>query len=181
MKQESQRVGVFFDVSNLYYSARSMYNARLNFANVLEAAVSGRQLIRAVAYAIKADEPEEQGFFDALNKFGIEVFTKDLQTFYGGAKKGNVDMELAIDTLKMAPKLDVVVIVSGDGDYTILVEHLRALGCRVEIIGFNKSTSARLVEASDDFINLEDEKEKYLIRPPARRRSPAKKSSSAQD
>jgi len=175
MQHSSQRVGVFFDVSNLYYSARSIYSAKVHFGNILEAAIAGRQLIRAVAYAVKADVPEEQNFFEALNKMGIEVYTKDLQTFYDGSRKGNVDMELAIDTLKLAPKLDVVVIVSGDGDYGILVEHLKAQGCRVEVIGFGKSTSSRLIEKANAFLNLEDNVDPYLIRSSGLRRKTPKK------
>jgi len=164
MKHPEQRVGVFIDVANMYYSARSSYNAKVNFGKVVETALAGRRLVRAIAYAVKADMPEEQGFFDALHKMGIEVYTKDLQTFYDGSKKGNVDMELAIDALKLAPKLDVVVVVSGDGDYCILLEHLKAQGCRVEVIGFGKSASSRLREVADDFINLEEDAAKYLIR-----------------
>jgi uncharacterized LabA/DUF88 family protein len=163
MKNKDQRVGVFIDVANMYYSARTQYNSNVNFGKVVETAVAGRKLIRAIAYAIKADVPEEQAFFDALGKMGIEVRTKDLQTFHDGSKKGDVDMELAIDTLKMAPKLDVIVIVSGDGDYRILLEHLKALGCRVEVIGFGKSASGKLIDEADDFINLEDTVKMYLI------------------
>ncbi len=164
MKHADQRVGVFIDVANMYYSARSRYNAKVHFGHVVKAAVAGRKLVRAIAYAVKADIAEEQPFFEALNKMGIEVYTKDLQTFYDGSKKGNVDMELAIDALKLAPKLDVVVLVSGDGDYSILLEHLKALGCRVEVIGFGMSVSSRLAETADDFINLEDDVHAYLIR-----------------
>ncbi len=165
MKHPSQRVGVFIDVANMYFSARTLYNARVNFGKIVERGVSGRLLVRAIAYAVKADVPEEQNFFEALNKMGIEVYTKDLQTFYDGERKGNVDMELAIDTLKLAPKLDVVVLVSGDGDYRILLQHLKAQGCRVEVIAFKKSAASKLIDEADDFINLEEGAEQFLIRP----------------
>ena len=164
VKHSEQRVGVFIDVANMYHSARFEYNSRVNFGKVLEVAVAGRKLVRAIAYAARTDEEDEQGFFDALNKIGIEVFTKELQTFVDGTKKGNVDMELAIDALKLAPKLDTIVVVSGDGDYKILLEHLRALGCRVEVIGFARSVSSRLLEVAHDFINLEDNVGAYLFK-----------------
>lgn len=163
MKHPAQRVGVFIDVSNMYHSAKSSYGANVNFGKVVEAAVAGRQLVRAIAYCVKADVGEEQSFFDALEKRGIEVYTKELQTFGGGVKKGNVDMELAIDALKLAPKLDVVVIVSGDGDYTILLQHLKAQGCRVEVMGFGKSLSGRLVEEADDVIDMSLNVKDFLI------------------
>ena len=159
-----QRIGVFVDVQNMYYSAKNLYNAKVNFAQILKAAVGGRCLIRAIAYVIKADVKEEQNFFDALEKIGFEVKAKDLQIFAGGAKKGDWDIGLAMDTIELAPKLDTIVIVSGDGDYVPLVHHLRhALGCRIEVIAFGKSGSASLKEACDSFIDMEQDKKRYLI------------------
>ena len=161
---ENQRVGVFVDVQNMYYSAKNLYNAKVNFANILKAAVGNRSLIRAIAYVIKADVKEEQNFFDALDKIGFEVKAKDLQIFAGGAKKGDWDIGLAMDTIELAPKLDTIVIVSGDGDYVPLVHHLRhALGCRIEVIAFGKSGAASLKEACDLFTDIDQDKRRYLI------------------
>ena len=159
-----QRIGVFVDVQNMYYSAKNLYNAKVNFAQILKAAVGDRKLIRAIAYVIKADVKEEQNFFDALEKIGFEVRAKDLQIFAGGAKKGDWDIGLAMDTIELAPKLDTIVIVSGDGDYVPLIHHLRhALGCRIEAIAFGKSSAALLREECDSFIDLDLDKRRYLI------------------
>ena len=161
---KDQRIGVFVDVQNMYYSAKNLYNAKVNFAQILKAAVGDRKLIRAIAYVIKADVKEEQNFFDALEKIGFEVRAKDLQIFAGGAKKGDWDIGLAMDTIELAPKLDAIVIVSGDGDYVPLIQHLRhALGCRIEVIAFGKSSSSLLREECDSFIDLELDKRRYLI------------------
>ena len=161
---ENQRVGVFVDVQNMYYSAKNLFNAKVNFAQILKAAVGDRSLIRAIAYVIKADVKEEQNFFDALEKIGFEVKAKDLQVFAGGAKKGYWDIGLAMDTIELAPKLDTIIIVSGDGDYVPLVQHLRhALGCRIEVIAFGKSSAASLRETCDSFIDLEADRKRYLI------------------
>ncbi len=161
---KDQRVGVFVDVQNMYYSAKNLYNAKVNFAQILKAAVGDRSLIRAIAYVIKADVKEEQNFFDALEKIGFEVRAKDLQIFAGGAKKGDWDIGLAMDTIEQAPKLDTIIIVSGDGDYVPLIQHLRhALGCRIEVIAFGKSSSSLLREECDSFIDLELDKRRYLI------------------
>ena len=161
---KNQRIGVFADVQNLYYSAKNLYKSKVNFAQVLKTAINGRSLIRAIAYVIKADVGEEQNFFDALEKIGFEVKSKDLQIFAGGAKKGDWDIGLAMDTIELAPKLDTIVIVSGDGDYVPLVHHLRhALGCRIEAIAFGKSSAAKLKEACDIFVDLDLESRKYLI------------------
>ncbi|NQV13579.1 MAG: NYN domain-containing protein [Parcubacteria group bacterium] len=163
-KHKEQRIGVFVDVQNLYYSARALYKKKVNFNEVLQASVAGRKLIRAVAYVIKADIlAKEKDFFGALEKFGYEVRAKDLQIFYGGAKKGDWDIGIAMDTIEFAPKLDTVVIVSGDGDFIPLVQHLkRAMSCKVELVAFKKSASSKLIEEADDFIDLEGDK-KFLI------------------
>ena len=159
-----QRVGIFVDVQNMYYSAKNLYNAKVNFAQILKAAVKDRSPIRAIAYVIKADVKEEQNFFDALDKIGFEVKAKDLQIFAGGAKKGDWDIGLAMDTIELAPKLDTIVIVSGDGDYVPLIHHLRhALGCRIEVVAFGKSSSSMLREACDSFTDMDLDKKRYLI------------------
>ena len=159
-----QRIGVFVDVQNMYYSAKNLYNAKVNFAQILKVAVNNRSIIRAITYVIKADVKEEQNFFDALEKIGFEVKAKDLQIFAGGAKKGDWDIGLAMDTIELAPKLDTIVIVSGDGDYVPLIHHLRhALGCRIEIIAFGKSSSSLLREECDLFTDMDMDKKRYLI------------------
>lgn len=158
-----QRVGVFIDVSNLYYSARVMYGRKVNFKAVLKEAVGDRKLIRAIAYVIKAESPEEQKFFDALDNMGFDVKSKELQVFYGGHKKGDWDVGIAMDAIRLAPKLDVVVLASGDGDFIPLLEHLRSIGQRVEIASFGRSTSSKLRELADNFIDLDENQRKFLM------------------
>lgn len=158
-----QRVGVFVDVQNLYYTARNVYNARVNFTTILKDAVGERPLVRAIAYGIKADMPEEQTFFDALQKAGFEVKLKDLQSFYGGAKKGDWDVGIVMDIIKLIPKLDVVVLASGDGDYIPLLEYLQILGVRVELVSFGKSTSSKMREIVDFYLDLDTDPRKYLM------------------
>lgn len=157
-------MGVFVDVQNMYYSARNLYNSKVNFAYILNQAVKGRSLIRAIAYVIKADVKEEQNFFDALSSIGYEVKAKDLQTFIGGAKKGDWDIGIAMDTIEQAHKLDTIVIVSGDGDFLELIKHLKyALGCRVEVMAFGRSCSSKTKEEADNFTDMDKER-KYLIK-----------------
>ncbi|MBN2421963.1 NYN domain-containing protein [Candidatus Woesearchaeota archaeon] len=159
----NQRVGVFIDVQNMYYSAKQLYHAKVNYTNILKTAVAGRKLIRAIAYVIKADVRDEKDFFEALEKIGFEVRAKDLQVFFGGAKKGDWDVGIAMDIMRLASKLDVIVLVSGDGDFKDLLEHVKALGCRAEIIAFGKTASSRLKNETDMFIDMEKDKRKYLI------------------
>lgn len=163
IKHKEQRVGVFIDTQNLYHSARNLYNARVNFGAVLKDAVSGRKLVRAVAYVITTEAGDEKNFFEALQKLGIETKTKDLQIFPGGAKKADWDVGLAVDAIKMSPRLDSVVIISGDGDFVPLVEYLQTSGVQVEVVSFGKSTSGKLREAVDDFVDLSLNHRKYLM------------------
>lgn len=164
IKHKEQRVGVFIDTQNLYHSAKNLYHARVNFGQVTKDAIGERALIRAVAYVITTESGEERAFFEALTKVGIETKTKDLQIFAGGAKKADWDVGLAVDAIKMAPKLDAVIIVSGDGDFVPLVEYLKTnQGCQVEVVSFGKSTSAKLIEAADSFTDLDENPKKYLL------------------
>ncbi|MCX6753112.1 MAG: NYN domain-containing protein [Candidatus Nomurabacteria bacterium] len=163
IKHKEQRVAVFIDTQNVYHSARNLYHARVNFGNILKDVVAGRKLVRAVAYVITTEAGDENKFFEALNKIGIETKTKDLQIFAGGAKKADWDVGLAMDAIKMAPKLDAVIIVSGDGDFIPLVEYLQVSGTQVEVASFGKSTSGKLKEVVDEFVDLSVNPRKYLI------------------
>ena len=163
IKHKEQRVGVFIDTQNLYHCARNLYKARVNFGAVLKDAVAGRALVRAVAYVITTESGDEKNFFEALAKLGIETKTKDLQIFAGGSKKADWDVGLAVDAIKMSSRLDSVVIVSGDGDFVPLVEYLQTMGVQVEVVSFGQSTSGKLREAVDDFVDLSDNPRKYLI------------------
>ena len=162
---KDQRIGVFVDAQNMYHSARSLYKARVNFKEVLGEAVSGRILIRAITYVISTEGGVEKSFFDAMSKLGFEIKEKDLQIFPGGMKKADWDVGLAVDAIKLADKLDVIIIISGDGDYVPLVEYLKInKGCRVEIIAFAESTSAKLIETADEFTDLSEDKQRFLIK-----------------
>jgi uncharacterized LabA/DUF88 family protein len=163
IKHKEQRVGVFIDAQNLYHSAKNLHHGRVNFDNVLQDALAGRQLVRAIAYVITTESGEESGFFDALNKIGIETKTKDLQIFSSGSKKADWDVGLAIDAVKLCAKLDVVVLASGDGDFIPLVEFLKMNGCQVEVITFGKSASGKLKEVADDFVDLDTDPGRYVM------------------
>lgn len=164
IKHPEQRVAVFIDTQNLYHSAKNLYHSRVNFGNVLKDSVAGRRLVRARAYSVTTESGDEIGFFEALGKIGIEMITKDLQVFYGGAKKADWDVGLAIDAITAAPKVDTVILVTGDGDFIPLVEYLQMhSGCQVEVVSFGRSTSGKLKEAADDFLDLDDEPRRYLL------------------
>ncbi len=164
IKHKEQRVAVLIDAQNMYHSAKNLYRARVNFKEILNTAVSGRKLVRAIAYVIKTESGEEKSFFEALTKSSIETRVKDLQIFYGGLKKADWDVGLTVDAVKLSAQLDAIVLVTGDGDFLPLVEYLKGQGRQVEVIAFSKSASAKLTEAADDFIDLSENKDKYLLK-----------------
>lgn len=172
IKHKEQRVGVFVDVANMYHSAKNLYGARVNFKEVLKAAIAGRKLIRAIAYVIKSETLDlpsgsagEKNFFEALSKQGFEIKAKDLQVFISGVKKADWDVGMTVDAIKLADRLDSIILVTGDGDFAPLVSYLQEnKGCQVEIIAFGKTTSAKLLELADDFVDLSKAPSKYLIK-----------------
>ena len=160
---KAQRVGVFVDIQNMYYSAKNLYDSKVNFSKLLDEAVGSRQLVRAIAYVVRGPQSEEDNFFTALEKIGFEVKTRALQVFLGGAKKGDWDVGICMDAIRMAEKLDVVVLVSGDGDFEPLVNYLKySQGSVVEIMAFSRTASSKLKDEADKFIDLGETK-KFLI------------------
>lgn len=161
---QNQRIGIFVDVQNIYHSAKNLYHARVNFEQLIKTLADDRTIIRSIAYVVKSDgvqgyegeSSREEPFFEALKKSGLELRMKDLQIFHGGAKKADWDVGIAVDAIRMASSLDVVILVTGDGDFIPLVEYLKwGTGKQVEVAAFSRTTSGKLKEAADRFIELE--------------------------
>ncbi|MFT4303894.1 MAG: NYN domain-containing protein [Candidatus Woesearchaeota archaeon] len=159
---KEQRVCILVDVQNMYYSAKNLYNCKVNFNEILKDALKGRKLMRALAYVIKADVRDEHNFHDALNKIGFEIKSKELLVFHGGNKKGDWDVGIAMDAVRAAEKVDTIVVVSGDGDFKELYEYVRGKGCRIEVMAFGKTASSSIKDYVDHFIDM-DKYTKYLI------------------
>ena len=169
----AQRVGVFIDTQNLYHSARSLFHSHVNYRALVDNAVSGRHLVRAFAYVIRSEGQDESKFIEALSDLGIEIRAKDLQVFYSGEKKADWDVGIAIDIVRMSEKLDVVVLVSGDGDFTEVLKYVRSRGLRAEVMAFKKTTSSTLLTETDLYTDLGADPAKFLI--PTSRASKDKK------
>jgi len=163
IRHPDQRVAIIIDTQNLYHSAKNLYKSKVNFAQVVQKAVQGRQLIRAISYVVNTEDGTESAFFEALEKVGIEIKTKDLQIFYGGAKKADWDVGMVVDAIKLANKVDAIVFATGDGDFIPGVEYIQSMGCQVEAITFGRSASTALRAAVDDFIDLDEEPKQFLI------------------
>lgn len=163
IRHPDQRVAILIDTQNLYHSAKNLYKSKVNFAAVVKAALGERKLIRALSYVVNTESGEENAFFEALEKIGIEIKTKDLQIFYGGAKKADWDVGLAVDAIRLSSKVDSIVLATGDGDFIPLVDYLKNQGCQVEVITFGRSASSKLREIVNDFIDMDENPQEFLI------------------
>ncbi|MWV64444.1 NYN domain-containing protein [Halorubrum sp. JWXQ-INN 858] len=159
----AQRVAVLVDSQNLYHSAQSVYSRNIDYSELLENAVSDRALVRAIAYVIRADSPEEESFFEALREIGFETKIKDIKTFADGTKKADWDLGMSLDAVSLATHVDTVVLCTGDGDFARLCTHLRHEGVRVEAMGFSNSASDDLIDAADAFIDLSEREDTFLL------------------
>ena len=150
----SKNVAVFVDVANLYYSARGL-EVDVDYVALLKAATKGRDLIRAYAYSGLDPENENQRkFIDFLGKNDYKVVHKDIRKFGDGRVKANLDIELVVDLFRLADRMDIAVIVSGDGDFAPAIRALQDKGVRCEVISFRPNTSSDLIAVADEFIDI---------------------------
>lgn len=158
-----QRVAVLADSQNLYHSAHSLYSRNIDYTNLLETATDNRTLIRAIAYVVRADSPDEDTFFEALDDIGFEPKIKDIKTFGNGKKKADWDVGISLDAVTLAQHVDVVVLATGDGDFSRLCTHLRHEGVRTEVYSFKNSTADELIDAADEFTDMSDTPDLFLL------------------
>lgn len=158
-----QRIAVLADSQNLYHSAQSMYSRNIDYAALLEEAVEGRELTRAIAYVIRAEAPEEESFFEALEDIGFETRIKDIRTFPDGSKKADWDVGMSLDAVTLANHVDTIALFTGDGDFVRLCRHLQHMGVRVEVYCFESSTAEELVEAADEFTDMSADTDRFLL------------------
>ncbi len=150
----SKNVAMFVDVANLYYAARGQ-DVDVDYVALLKHATKGRDLIRAYAYSGLDPENENQRkFLDFLNKNGYKVVHKDIRKFGDGRVKANLDIELVVDMLRLGDRMDIAVVVSGDGDFASAIRALQDRGVRCEVISFRPNTSSDLIAVADEFIDI---------------------------
>lgn len=152
-----QRVGIFVDVQNMFYAAKHLYNSKLNFNKLLDSVARDRPLVRAIAYIVQTPEIDQSNFLAMLRSNGYEIRAKELKQRPDGSSKGDWDMGLALDALAMCERLDVIAIVSGDGDFVDLVNFLKARGVRVEVYSFAYSTAEELRHAATEYFQMGSE------------------------
>jgi uncharacterized LabA/DUF88 family protein len=156
-KNTDQRIAIFVDVQNMFYSAKTLHQSKVDYRKLLEAVVAGRKLVRATAYVVQKADVDQSSFLEALRRSGFEVREKELTIRDDGSCKGDWKVEIALDAVSMEPKLDCVCLVTGDGDFAPLADTLAQRGCRVEVVSFEQSTSNDLLRASHQFIPIDQD------------------------
>lgn len=157
LARPDQKVNVFIDTQNIYHSSKNLYDSKVDFKRLVDILVGDRSLINVLAYVIRSDfTPKEIDFFEALISQGIRLRIKDLQVYPDGSKKADWDIGIAVDVIRFSSLVDVVILVTGDGDFSPLVEYLQNQGKQVEIAGFGQTTSSRLKEICDFYYNLDE-------------------------
>jgi uncharacterized LabA/DUF88 family protein len=152
----TERVGVFVDVANLLYSARTL-RMTVDFGKLLDFLRGNRRLVRAQAYCPTSPQPgDEQMFLQAVKGLGYRITTKNYKTFSSGAKKADLDLDLCMDVVRLVDgrAVDCIVLVSGDSDFMPMLDYCSDHGVRVEVAAFDESMSATLRQSCDLFINL---------------------------
>ena len=177
----SKNVAMFVDVANMYYAARGQ-DVDVDYVALLKHATKGRDLIRAYAYTGLDPENENQRkFIDFLAKNGYKPVVKDIRKFGDGRVKANLDIELVVDLFRLQDRMDVAVIVSGDGDFAPAIRALQDVGVRCEVISFRPNTSSDLIAVADEFFDImkvasisrkRDEKAPVMPEMPAKESAP---------
>jgi uncharacterized LabA/DUF88 family protein len=173
-KNPIDRIAIFIDGENIHYSAKHM-NMRLDYLKLCERLTGPRRLVRSYFYtAISSQSEGKIDFINFLKLNGFKVVTKEIKSFNENEAtnrsiRSSLDMEMAIDVLEMAPTLDTVILCTGDGDFTPLVEVLGRKGLHVEVCGLREMTSTDLIAAADEYTDLASLKDEiFLNTTPAR-------------
>lgn len=156
-KDAIETVAVFVDVQNMFYAARKQHAARLDYAKLLPYILKERKLFKAIAYVIENPDIDQSGFFSMLSHHDFRIKSKPLIQRANGSQKGDWDMGMALDILSIIDRVDVVALVSGDGDFSGLVNLIKQKGIKVEGYGFPMNTAIDLKEALDGFFPIGDE------------------------
>ncbi len=151
-----QRVGIFVDVQNMYYAARNIFQSKLEFSKLLKHLLRGRVLARAMAYIVERPGMEQDKFIEVLRRNGYEVRKRVVGERNDSTNRGDWNIGITLDAVSLASKIDVAILVTGDGDFVPLVERLAIDGVRVEVASFRETTSSELFHAADQMHFLDE-------------------------
>ncbi len=174
-RNTDQRVGIFVDVQNMFYSARTIHQSKVDYSKLLGELVNGRKLVRAIAYVVQKPDVDQKAFLEALRRAGFEIKVKELTVREDGSTRGDWDVGMTVDCLTISQKLDTSILVTGDGDFVPLVDALKHRGCRVEVVSFEQSTSNELIRSCHEFMPIRPEvlfKDERFVREHQERQHP---------
>ena len=151
----NQRVAILVDVQNMFYAAKELHGGKINYKKLMDFALKGRKLTRAIAYCVTSPEKDATNFLRYLEAVGFEVRPKELKRRPDGTARGDWEVGLTVDALSIAPKVDTLCLITGDGDYSVLVQALRGMGVKVEGYGFKEFTSQELIATTNRFFSFD--------------------------
>jgi len=153
-----QKIAIFVDVQNIYYTTRDAFGCNFDYNAFWAKVTDGREVIRAVAYAIDRGDEKQRQFQNILKAIGFEVKLKPFIQRRDGSAKGDWDVGITIDVMETAPQVDAVVLASGDGDFDLLLNKVRQIfDVEAEVYGVEKLTATSLIYAASRFIPIENE------------------------
>jgi uncharacterized LabA/DUF88 family protein len=151
------RIAIFADVQNIYYTVKESYQRHFNYSRFWSEATADREIIAAYAYAIEKKDSKQQGFQQILRNIGFEVKLKPYIQRSDGSAKGDWDVGITLDVIEYAPQVDVVILLSGDGDFELLLNKVRCVyHVKTEVYGVPALTAPSLVKSADRFIAIDD-------------------------
>jgi uncharacterized LabA/DUF88 family protein len=146
-----EKIAMFVDSQNLYYSARTAFASKVNYEKLLRLVTGNRTLVKAIAYIVQPPDGDVKPFATSLERIGYIVKIKDVRTRSDGSAKANWDMGIALDILGIIDAVDTIALASGDGDFVALLEFIKAKNKRVEVFSFSENTAYDLKEKADRF------------------------------
>lgn len=153
-----QKVSIFVDVQNLYYTTRQQYKRNFDYNAFWAKATSGRQVVKAIAYATHRNDEKQKQFQNILRAIGFEVKLKPFIERSDGSAKGDWDVGITIDVMEYAPQSDIVILASGDGDFDLLVQKIRNnYGLCAQIYGVPELTANSLINSASEFFPIKED------------------------
>lgn len=151
------KIAIFVDVQNIYYTTRQAYARQFNYRKFWQLLSEQGEIIKASAYAIDRGDPQQQKFQSALKHIGFEVKLKPFIQRSDGSAKGDWDVGITLDVMETAKEVDTVVLLSGDGDFALLLERIRELfGTRSLVFGVPALTASSLINSADDYQRIDE-------------------------
>ncbi|MGR9087428.1 MAG: LabA-like NYN domain-containing protein [Gammaproteobacteria bacterium] len=151
-----ERVAIFADVQNIYYTAKDCYRRHFNYKAFWNRATEHRVVVAAFAYAIEKRDIKQQGFQRILRDIGFTVKLKPFIQRSDGSAKGDWDVGITLDVIEYAAKVDVIILLSGDGDFDYLLTKARkTYHVTTEVYGVPQMTAPSLINASDRFVAID--------------------------